>query len=389
MNHKMIARIYVSLGAALTVGCLYAGTASRNDVSPSGEAAKQSAGILQFFSPEDTTDRFALPAEKVFKNIKVLNGMSARDLLASMSFISSSLGVRCSHCHVQGDFPSDAKPTKSTARSMILMTNDINTRNFSVQTVTCNTCHRGSTMPLGVLSLSQGAWERHDLAAPSAFMPDSSTVEAVLSRYVAALGGAPAMGKIKTRATVASEVHSSGETATVETYQKAPDVFRSTTSTGGGAQGAITELSIGTAAWMSAGNRPPTPADNVELEQVMRAAEFFPAADLRRLYSSVKLLGVDTVGGRTFRVLSATRGKTRERLYFDAGTGLLARRYVEFRTPLGPIPFAVEYSDYREADKVRVPYVMKWNTPRGNWTDTITQLRHNVTIADSVFAKPK
>ena len=102
-----------------------------------------------------------------------------------------------------------------------------------------------------------------------------------------------------------------------------------------------------------------------------------------------KLLGLDTVGGRTFRVLSATRGKTTERLYFDVSTGLLARRYVEFRTPLGPLPFAIEYSDYREIDKVRVPYVVKWSTPRGNWTDTITQLRHNVTIADSVFAKPK
>jgi hypothetical protein len=272
---------------------------------------------------------------------------------------------------------------------MILMTNDINSRNFSVQTVTCNTCHRGSTRPMGVLSLSQGVWEQHDLAGPSAVNPDTSTVEAVLSRYVAALGGASAIGKITTRATVASELHSSGETATVETYQKSPDAFRSTTMMGGSRQGAITELSLGTSAWMSAGNRPPSPADNVELEQVIRAAEFFPATDLRRAYSSVKLLGIDTVGGNRYRVLSATRGKSTERLYFDAGTGLLARRYVEFRTPLGAIPFAVEYSDYREVDKVRVPYVMKWSTPRGSWTDTITQLRHNVTIADSVFARPK
>jgi hypothetical protein len=242
---------------------------------------------------------------------------------------------------------------------------------------------------MGAPSLSQGVWEEHDIAETTSLMADSSTVEAILSRYVAALGGTAAMSKLTTRATVASEVHSSGETATVESYQKAPDALRSTTVTGRGGQGTITELSIGNAAWMSAGNRPPTPADNVELEQVIRAAEFFPATDLRRAYSSVKLLGIDTVGGNRYRVLSATRGKSTERLYFDAGTGLLARRYVEFRTPLGAIPFAVEYSDYREVDKVRVPYVMKWSTPRGSWTDTITQLRHNVTIADSVFARPK
>jgi hypothetical protein len=88
-------------------------------------------------------------AAKQYKNIQVLKDLPADQLIPTMRFFAESLGERCSFCHVQGDFASDAKPQKKTARQMILMTKDINKRHKVVMNhVTCYTCHRGNDEPV-------------------------------------------------------------------------------------------------------------------------------------------------------------------------------------------------------------------------------------------------
>lgn len=87
-------------------------------------------------------------AAKRYQNIQVLKDLPADDLIPTMRFYSKSLGVRCSFCHVEGNFPSDAKPHKKVARQMIVMMNDINKRHKVVKgQVTCYTCHHGSEEP--------------------------------------------------------------------------------------------------------------------------------------------------------------------------------------------------------------------------------------------------
>jgi tetratricopeptide (TPR) repeat protein len=77
------------------------------------------------------------------------------DPLLDMQSIARALGVSCSHCHVQGDFKSDANPKKVVARQMIAMTRELNA---TIQTATgktaaqaakmhCVNCHRGMTVP--------------------------------------------------------------------------------------------------------------------------------------------------------------------------------------------------------------------------------------------------
>ena len=82
------------------------------------------------------------------KNLQILTGQPRAQVIAIMRAFSSSLGVECAHCHVQGDFASDEKPTKGTARMMMLMTRDINAKfTDGKRHVGCYTCHRGSTEP--------------------------------------------------------------------------------------------------------------------------------------------------------------------------------------------------------------------------------------------------
>ncbi|MGA8764338.1 MAG: photosynthetic reaction center cytochrome c subunit family protein, partial [Candidatus Sulfotelmatobacter sp.] len=65
-------------------------------------------------------------AEEQFKNIQVLKGVPADQLIPAMQFITASLGVECDFCHVQGAFEKDDKKTKQTARKMMEMMFAIN-----------------------------------------------------------------------------------------------------------------------------------------------------------------------------------------------------------------------------------------------------------------------
>src|SRR6185369_4642003 len=99
--------------------------------------------------------------EQVQKNIQVLKGLPSSQLLPVMHFMRTSLGVRCDYCHVaeNGKYWMDDKPAKQTARRMLQMVFEINEANFGGQpVVTCNTCHRGSTKPLPVPAIGQGAF---------------------------------------------------------------------------------------------------------------------------------------------------------------------------------------------------------------------------------------
>ena len=81
------------------------------------------------------------------KNLKVLK-IAPSEIIPTMFTYRVGLGVQCSHCHVQGEWDKDDKPTKETARKMIVMTQEINAKFPDGKIhVTCFTCHRGETEP--------------------------------------------------------------------------------------------------------------------------------------------------------------------------------------------------------------------------------------------------
>jgi hypothetical protein len=81
------------------------------------------------------------------KNLQILK-MPTPELIATMRAFNASLGVRCDHCHVMGNFASDENPHKNVAREMIKMTQQINTHfQGDSSRVGCFTCHRGGTAP--------------------------------------------------------------------------------------------------------------------------------------------------------------------------------------------------------------------------------------------------
>ena len=82
------------------------------------------------------------------KNLKVLKVATGPEVIQIMRAFTAGLGVKCEHCHVQGNFASDDNPKKEVARHMISMAMEINSKfPDGKMHVTCYTCHRGETEP--------------------------------------------------------------------------------------------------------------------------------------------------------------------------------------------------------------------------------------------------
>ena len=105
------------------------------------------------------------PAESVFKNLKVMKGITVEQALMRMNAYGRSLGVRCQHCHVLGHWDEEDKNEKQIARDMMAFTGKINSellpaiKNIKSERpgVNCGTCHGGRARPgFGPMQGSRG-----------------------------------------------------------------------------------------------------------------------------------------------------------------------------------------------------------------------------------------
>jgi len=91
------------------------------------------------------------------ENLKVLVGWSGAEVREEMRRMGDAIGVTCDHCHVQGNFASDEKRAKHTARRMLQLTLSLNAEYFPTHVpavgdsrlgrITCYTCHQGAATP--------------------------------------------------------------------------------------------------------------------------------------------------------------------------------------------------------------------------------------------------
>jgi photosynthetic reaction center cytochrome c subunit len=105
------------------------------------------------------------PPNIKLKNIKVLKGLSAEQVIAIMRTNAASLGVQCDFCHVisadHTGWEKDDKKTKRIARQMMLMVKDINKREKILDgRATCFMCHRGNHEPVTKVQVPEGPRRR-------------------------------------------------------------------------------------------------------------------------------------------------------------------------------------------------------------------------------------
>ncbi len=128
------------------------------------------AGVERAAGLTWTEEVAARRADALFKNVRVLGALRGDRFMAGMASMGPNLGVKCTHCHLEGAYASDEKEPKVAARRMLLMSHQMNRDFFSGKTrVTCFTCHRGDEKPPPAPFSSGGtpAMPQHPLATLS------------------------------------------------------------------------------------------------------------------------------------------------------------------------------------------------------------------------------
>jgi hypothetical protein len=360
----------------------------------SAEAGFMIQGTTQT-APAKQTAPTEQTVEQVQKNIQVLNGLPVSQLIPVMNYMGSSLGVKCTYCHVKNgdklDFVSDAKPEKGTAREMIKMVQGINKANFKgTPAVSCFTCHRGNNEPVRTPTLPIAEPTPFAESSPVAGAPTEvkPTADQILAKYTEALGGAAVIEKLKTRSMKGTWLTSTGITFGYEVYQSAPDKIYAVLNTP--KQGVIERGFDGQSGWENS-QRGLRDLHSQELIILKRYPDLFKDIKLQGQFTRLGFGGKDKIDGKDVYVLRGLGIDGRgERLYFDVQTGLLVRRITTTPTIVGLIPEQVDYEDYRDVDGMKVPFTIRTTFIDSfyNSTRKFTEIKLNVPVDETKFKKP-
>ena len=364
--------------AVVVIGfAMCAGSAARYTAQPTTTAFAQ--------NPDKSVADTPKTAEQQFKNIQALKGIPAEQLIPTMQFISASLGVECDFCHVNRQMDKDDKKEKQTARKMIAMQLAINRANFDSKVqVTCNTCHRGSAHPVGTPILSADTAGPHSHAESTEAHENLPSPEQILDKYLAAVGGADALKKIKTRQEKGT-MEVNGQQFPIEVFCEAPDKRVSIAQMQNSRS--VTAFN-GEVGWLTIPNGVHRMTAS-EREAARIDAEMYFPVRVREMYKEFQVLpGESGEGHSTIDVAASGAGVPALRLSFDPGSGLLMRQVRYAETPLGRLPTQIDYADYRETDGVKIPYRWTLTRPSGRFTIRVEQVQQNVAIDEGLFVAP-
>ncbi len=354
-------------------------------------------------------------APEKYKNIQVLTDVPADQLELTMQYFGQATGIQCQGCHVQDPathqftYDKDDNRTKQTARRMISLVKTVNAGNFGVR-IQCATCHQGHNQPPALAMAvpftdeqvaalaAQAARQGRQGQGPGGGAPAGGRGQApagpaaadVIAKYVDALGGQAALQKLQSRVMTGTWVNRQRQSSNVTIEEKSGKLRRS-------AQGGPSVGFDGSTAWSQDGATVSdltgfpllTIAQAADLAQPLQLADHYqwqatrPARPLPGTQTPVNVLqGAPLVGGTPVP-------NTTVAFYFDATSGLLVRRVISVRTPMGTLSEQTDFADYRAVSGVKMPYSITVATPQTIDALTLTDVKVNTAVDDARFVRPK
>ncbi|MGA9039340.1 MAG: c-type cytochrome [Terriglobales bacterium] len=339
--------------------------------------------------PPSQTPSGPKTTDQAFKNIQVLKGRPADQLIPTMQFIAASLGVECDFCHVQGAFEKDDKKPKQTARKMMQMMMVINQENFDDhREVTCYSCHRGAAKPVAIPIISEEEPKSPFTEAAGAGSQDLSklpSADQLIDKYVQALGGAAAIQKVTSRVEQGT-ANVGGHELPIDIFDKNPDKRISLMHLTSG--DSVTAYN-GHEGWLAAPGRPLRDMSGSDMDAAKFEANLHFPTDIKQIFAELHVEHEEKVGDQSAYVIFALRqGQPPVELYFDEQSGLLLREMRYSESLLGLNPTRIDYADYRDVDGVKTPFRWTIARPSGRFTIQLEQIKQNVPIDDDKFVKP-
>ena len=213
------------------------------------------------------------------------------------------------------------------------------------------------------------------------------TVDQLIDKAIAALGGRAAMEKITSRTGIGTiEIPDANMSGTVKTFEKAPNMSAVLIDLGGMQ---IRQGFDGAVAWEEDPQQGLRVKAGVELAEAKREATFNPELKMKELYPKMTVRGKEKVGAAEAWAVDAVPAEGKPVVfYFDAAPGLPLRMDATRDTPQGSVDVQAYLEDYRVVDGVKVPHVMRQVTSMFTMTMRLTEVKHNVTLDDKMFKKP-
>jgi hypothetical protein len=342
-------------------------------------------------------------AEQAFKNVQApaLKTIPVDDFILTMGIMTSSLGFDCADCHEAAgtdkvNWAADT-PRKVTARRMVNMVQTINRDNFGGrQLVTCWTCHRNRDKPSVTTNFEvvygMPNLENDDYVPASA--PGAPKPDAIIDKYLQALGGAQKLSAMKSYAATGTSVGFGGfgGGGHVEIYAKAPDQH-STVITFPDAPGrdASVRSFDGKTGWLK------TPlsvlgeyqVSGSELDGARLDAQLAFPGQIKQVLTNLRTLDPATIDDKDCDVVQGdSQRRTFVTMYFERSTGLLIRTIRYGPSPIGRIPTQVDFSDYRDVGGIKVPFHFTFSWLDGRDAFQLSQVQMNVPIDPSKFGQP-
>jgi|SRR5215469_9350926 len=211
------------------------------------------------------------------------------------------------------------------------------------------------------------------------------SVDSMLDRFIEALGGRAALENVTSEtfrgALTIPELKTTGKTTE---YFKYPDQFAFVAEIPG--YGTVRTVCDGKTAWNVDPKAGVSEISGPEFSDIRRRADIHWNLKLKEFYPGLKVTGRENVNGKDAWVLEATVDGWAYRLYFDSATGLLVRFDTDTHKPSGNT--SVLIGDYRDVGKVRFAFAASMTSPNGGWSRQLDDVKFNVPIDDSVFARP-
>jgi zinc protease len=214
------------------------------------------------------------------------------------------------------------------------------------------------------------------------------SVDDILTRYVAALGGRAAISKHTTRISKGTlELVGVTVGGAAESYSKAPNKYLSIVSIPD--FGEIRRCFDGQSGWISRPDNGVQPLAGQDLASTQRDAIFYQSLELKKNYPQMTLKGKQDVGTWPAYVVDGTTSDgTVRHMYFDVSSGLLIRADEESDSPQGRDTIQFFFEDYRDVDGVKQPFTVRQLHGKVSFIVRLIEVKWDDPIDDAKFAKP-